>query len=569
MSSSINYGDTFDRLFPVQSVPLLVNDSDIAAETLNQRYTINNLNQQSMLHALNSIFIAQPDGSHFRDYMLPFWEIAGYKTFDLTGNINSLRFRAGFDPGGISLSFPENRTALYMTDFGNTILNNSQVLLFVGGVLVSSNDYYINSIQGGFTIYVKETLTSISDKASVIVVRKFNELGVTRNYASPTINTTGTTSNPYDIIIDLSTLGNIYDIRYYKLFLKTASDNYFRPVSESLYSARTNLSNQAVFTKDNGSILGDQFIVVCTAEFWSYNFDAIVTENSNASIIDLVDNNNYPVAVTNINDLDVWLNGRLQRPNIDYWLQFGSPDSKRHPPRIIMKYVPTGPRQKIFIMSNAPEDVQLYPSIRENDISDPRGIYRFNMSTYMLRLLKNVGIVFNGGYLSDIGDGIETIADNLGLYFSNLTDPRDIYFKARFVLPTGNLNSAIDESKFSTALENFANLVGLRPDGTPADGKSALSFDFIESFVLSHNVQNVPYNPFRTWNTTLFPAGYFFVRDDLTTARTYNEPVDCRSSGLEILVPWEQLNQTTYFDCRNPLPDLGYTTNVSLDFRNY
>jgi hypothetical protein len=529
-----------------------------------------------MMSALNSIYSAQSDGSHFKDYMQPFWEVALNKKFDLTqSKIVSLRYRVGFDPGGNTLTFPENRTGLHCHDIGSSILSDmTEIMVYIDGRLIAPSDRYVLIAQGGFSVYVKESVVTLNASvAQIVVLRKFNQLGISRNAYTSVKNTGSTTTSPFDIVVNtLSSLGNVFDIRYYKLFHKLPTDRYFRPVDESLWGSRVSAtSDAAVFTKTDGALANEEFVVVCTADFWKYEFDGTLTENSNTSLVDLVDQYGLPAPIWSIEDIDVYVNGRLMRPNIDYCIQWGSPSSKRHPPRVILWGIPTG-RCHILVMTNAPHDDILSPTIREDALSDPYAIYRLPPLQRPIRLIEDVGMVFSNGYLRNVGDEINVIADNYGLHLGNLPDTNYVYYRARFVMTSLNIEGALREGGYQTALEKFVTLVGLRPDGSPADGSSPLGgFDFIESYKYNSGCSVVPSNPI-IWANTFFNALYFWVRDEQQDARNAGEPLDVRetdSSNLAVYDPWNQEGVDLVFDCRSPITtDSGYTTSRELNCRN-
>ena len=186
MLTPVNYVDLFDRLYPEQHLAGLTDDGQITAEELNRRYATVRANQRTMMLALNSIYSAQPDGSHFRDYMLPYWEVAASKKFDLgPTKLLSLRYRVGFDPGGESLVFPENRTGLHLHDLGSDLINSMiEVCVYVDGRLIGPSRYHIHVSQGGFSVYIIENdLSQNAQVAHVVLLRKFNQAGVTRGAA--------------------------------------------------------------------------------------------------------------------------------------------------------------------------------------------------------------------------------------------------------------------------------------------------------------------------------------------------------------------------------------------------
>jgi hypothetical protein len=583
MLTPINYVDLFDRLFPEQHLVGLSDDSQINVEELNHRYATIRANQRTMMLALNSIYSSSPDGFHFRDFMLPYWEVEISKTFELnSAKISSLRFQTGYDPGGNVLSFSEVRIGLHLNDLGSDLINSSaEVLVFVGGLLISSVDYHIHISQGGFSVYIKESkIPANSTSAHVIILRKFNELERTRCQATVYKNENPNITTPYDVIIpSLADLGNVYDIRYYKLFHKLPGDSYFRPVLSDVGSRILSEHEGfgAVFTKMDGALANEEFIIVCTAEFWKYEFHGPVTEDTSVPLINLIDKYDQPAPIWCIEDVDVWLNGRHLRANVDYWLQFGGEETVTHPPRLVLRNVPTGSNQDIVVISNAPYDPELYPDIQAAELPNPYGIFRLLDRDHEFKLLQNIGLVYSGGHLTSVADNINVIGDNIGFHFAELPDTRDFFFKARFVLTRSALEGAMRESNYQTALEKFFNLVGIQMHDNPnLEQVEEYCFDFINSYRINFNLTPVstnyhrPFDPIET-----FHASYYWVRDEQNLDRARGKILDCRPTTVEdlkFLVPWMQIEDQSevVFDCREPVVanDLGYITNRTLDCRN-
>lgn len=576
MVTPVNYVDLFDRLYPEQHLAGLTDDGQITAEELNRRYATMRANQRTMMLALNSIYAAQPDGSHFRDYMLPYWEVAATKKFDLDPTkLLSLRYRVGFDPGGELLVFPENRTGLHLHDLGSDLINSMiEVCVYVDGNLIAPSRYHIHVAQGGFSIYIIESDLSPDAKvAHVVLLRKFNQAGLTRG-AAPIRKCTATTSAPFDVIVpSLTELGHVYDIRYYKLFHRIPGDRWFRPMGEDSYGKRASATGDgAVFTVLAGAVANEEFVVVCTAEFWKSEFDGALTEDSQAAVHPLVDQYGLPAPVTRIEDIDVYIEGRLGRPNVDYWLNWGDPAvTPRTPPQVVLRGVPTGPHRHVVVRTNAPYDPLLCPEFREDVISDEHGVFRMPPADRPLRLLEDVGLTFSGGRLVNVAEDMNVIADNLGMHFGGLPDTRYFYFRARFVFTTAAMDGAVTEGGFQTALEKFALMVGVAPDGSALNGNPAMSADFVRAYITGTGIQPIPSDNPADWPETYFDASYFWVRDAQAEARFAGEAFDCRD-GADIAryAPWEQdATMPTVMDCREGfIEDTGYVTGRPLDCRN-
>ena len=630
MLTPVNYVDLFDRLYPEQHLVGLTDENQITVEELNRRYASIRANQRTAMLALNSIYSAQPDGSHFRDYMLPFWEVDACRRWELsTADVALLRHRSGFDPGGLELNFPEPRTSLHLHDLGSSLTDERhEVLVFSRGALLPSQDRHVHASQGGFSVYPKEdhifskrypvldfrevpdpdgddvwptldgrdgqahltdalhtirlsggtldgregTTTPVVKVADyhVVLLRKFNERGVTYDTSPVFRNDSAAVEGVFDIVVpDLGALGHVYDIRYYRLFSKLPTDSYFRPVPKADWVARMepSFNGAALFTVLRGAAAGEEFCVTCGADFWKFEYDGPLTETSELYKVDLVHPDGLPLGVWDVEDLDVWIDGRLQRPHIDYWIEWGGPASANKPPRLIHREVPTGARRSIFVLHNAPHDPELSLTIREPEaLSTQDGIYRLPAADRALRLMRDVGLVFSGGFLHRAGDGINVVADNLGLHLEDLPYNTDLFFRSRFVLTPGALTGALRESDHETALEQFIGLVGFRADGSSADGTTALGFDFVESYRRAHGVRPIPNAPAPDRSLRRFEALFFWVRDESDDADNF--ALDFRDGAdLDALSPWRQGPDFLALDNRVLVQDPGYVSNITLDAR--
>ena len=117
MPTPVNYVDLFDRLYPEQLLSGLASDGDITVEELNARYDVIRANQRTMVRALTAVYAAQADTASFREFVLPFWEVAYTRKYTIGApEVAALRYLSGRDSAGVPLSFPETRLALHATD---------------------------------------------------------------------------------------------------------------------------------------------------------------------------------------------------------------------------------------------------------------------------------------------------------------------------------------------------------------------------------------------------------------------------------------------------------------------
>lgn len=167
---------------------------------------------------------------------------------------------------------------------------------------------------------------------------------------------------------------------------------------------------------------------------------------------------------------------------------------------------------------------------------------------------------------------MNVIADNLGLHIGGLPDAQYAYFRARFVFTPAQLEGALAEGGHQTALEKFAIMVGLAPDGSSANGSAALTADFVQAYRVNSGAATVPTDSPQDWAELYFNALYFWVRDAQSEARFAAESLDCREgadTALARLAPWKQDDLPVVFDCRaGVIADTGYVTDRSLDCRN-
>jgi hypothetical protein len=541
-----NYVDLFDRLYPEQQLTGLTDDGQITVEELNQRYAIQRANQRTMMTALQGIWQALPDGSRFGDFVAPFWEVAVSRVWNLDApQVALLTYRHGFDAAGTGLDFPEERIALRMNDLGGAEFGNAaEVLVFVDGRLVGPSAYLLSSVQGGFTVYLKKEVGVRDVPIRVVALRKFGERGVTHG-ASPMLSAgAGDPSSGYPITVqDLGAYGPVMDIRYYHLFTRTPGDQFFRPVDLAKFVARADdATPAALFLYLDQVVAGQLFIVVNVASFWKAEYETLVTDASDVWRVKLTYPDGQPAPVARIEDVDVWLDGRLLRPSVDFWLSWNRRNPTK-PPHLIFKGIPPGQRH-LFVIANAPYDQELELTIDEpGTITDPRAIYDLPRAQHLLRLVDNVGIASTGGYVDSVGDSIKVVAENIGVHLKGLSDDRELKFRARFVWPPGLLAAALQGSVAQTPLERLVEM--LQPSG-------GFGVDFVDKY-RGENPTPVPHLDYRPETRPgYFGAGYFWTRDEQAAARTAYVAVDCRPGQNEHFDPWRQggADGHVLFDCR-------------------
>ena len=624
MLHPVNYIDLFDRTYPVQHLSGLTDDNQISVEELNKRFAIIKANQLNTHSAVNAVYAAQADGSHFKDFITPFWEVAYTKKYTIgKTEASAMRYVRGYDPAGINLEFPEARTVLYANDCGSSLLTNEmEVLVFIDGLLVKKSDYDVHPSQGGFAVYVKESKVKLGLLARIIVMRKFNQRGISFHRIpdgkiavadEPLMDGTSVAH----VTFDLRDLGYVHDVRYYTLMAKKVGDNYYRPANPEQYSIRVLPGYDSVFVglTDELSLIGSfEFVLVNTAEFWSKEISGSIDQETPVWCIDLVDEHGMPLPVFTANDVDIWIKGRKAIANKDYWVEFGSIYYPDIPPRIVFADIYYGSDVFIYTMSGAPFLKDACIEMETDVLPGQDSIVRFDPRKRKIRLIENVGLVFSHGHLELAGDGIETVADNLAIHFDNLRDATEFNYRARFVFSPEMLDSAHRHTEIPTVLERFARTVGtlrkdafhdgswytgeFREDGNEYASSEVLDFregaythtkpgasdfrdcrpedkckgsscsngvidtshwDLVEIHRQNHPSVPVPTNVLPARNRRDFPAMYFYLRDGRKPVA-----IDTKADPFEF-APWRQ-DGNIVLDFRNK--DFGPTAQVTLDFRD-
>jgi hypothetical protein len=611
MLTPSNYVDLFDRLYPEQHLLGLTDDGQITTEELNRRFATIRANQRTMMLAMNGVYAAASEGAHFRDFMLPFWEVAFSKKFVIgETEYAALRYIDGYDPAGLRLTFPETRIALYANDCGSQLFEQDiEFMVFSDGLLVSPNHYDVHLSQGGFAVYLKESQVQIGTVIRLVALRKFNERGVTFERFPMPGRPTATAPLPdgtptAQMAFKLSDLGHVHDVRYYRLFAKRDGDGYFRPVPRSNWKALSGPGYEMAFVGITGEYTsGYQMILVDAAEFWKYEITVTVDPHDSIWKIDLVDSNGYPLPVCDTKDVDVWAKGRKLRAGVDYWVEFGSHLNPGIPPRIVFNDIYYGDVH-LYAVSNVPYEAESSIEVDVPALPGGDSLVRMSPQNRRLRLMENVGMVFSCGRLELAGDGIETVADNLALHFMGLRDKGEFVYRARFVFGPEMFDAAIVQSEAPSVLERFARTVGaIQPnvsyasmdwyngdfrDGAAGslpyggvmdfrDGKTDVSgkadyregsckakspcdtaaWDLIEIHRRGHPTLPVPAGVLPVPDRDNFPAAYFWLRDEFNLASV-------EATVHEQLLPWRQ-GDDVLMDCREQ--NRGPAENVSLDAR--
>ena len=612
MLTPVNYVDLFDRLYPEQHLLGLTDDGQITAEELNRRYATIRANQRTMMLAMNGIYAAASEGAHFRDFMLPFWEVAFSKKFEIgPTEFAALRYLDGYDPAGLRLTFEESRIALYANDCGSQLFEHDiEFMVFSDGLLVPPSKYDIRLSQGGFAVYVREDQIKIGTTARLLALRKFNQRGksfvsvpgaVRPRAGLPLPDGTPTAQ----VAFSLTALGHVHDVRYYRLYAKRDGDGYYRPVPREYWKAVPAPGYEIAMIGVTGEYAtGDhQLLLLDGAEFWKYEVDVSVSAYDSIWKIDLVDVDGMPVPVWDTGDVDLWANGRKLRSGVDYWVEFGSYLNPGIPPRIVLNDIYYGDVH-LYAVSNVPYDPE--SSIEVDTASLPGGdsLVRMSPQNRRLRLMENVGLVFSCGRLELAGDGIETVADNLALHFDGLRDSGEFLYRARFVFGPEMFDAAVMQSEAPSVLERFARTVGavqpnvsyasmdwyngdfrdnapgalpyggimdFREGGSDSMGRAdyrdgscrtktlcdTAAWDLVEIHRRGHPTPPVRSGVLPVPERDNFPAPYFWLRDELSLAS-----VD--ALVFEQLLPWRQ-GEDVLIDCREQ--GRGPGENVSLDAR--
>ena len=593
MANPVNYVDLFDRLYPVQHLSGLTDDGQIAVDELNRRYATIRANHASLSAAVKELYRVHPDET-FRDLLRPAWEIAYAESFELSpGEIALHRFRAGFDPAGLELDLHEQSTVVHLNYLGGAELVDAsrEVLVFCGGRLLGPSCYRIHVSQGGVSVYIWEAVVRhYGGRINVVVLRKFNRQGVTsfgphvaRGAVGP-----GAEDGAEFIVPDIAALGHVYDPRHIKPLVRVSGDSHFRPPPDGSWHSRAS-GNRLLFVFDGRfGAEPPTFAAVDTTVYWGYEFEGIVRDADALWRVPLLNEDGLPAPVWRIEDLDVWLDGRKLLPNVHYWISWGNPSNPSQPPALVFADVPLGPRH-LKVIKNAPHDPLSEISFEQDRLGDANGIVRFPLAGRAIRLARDMGIVFAGGYLEQAGTDIDVVCDNLALHFKALTDRTQFNYRARFVFSSELAAQVADISGRRTQLEELGQLLApasyARVDGggnpapvpipltsdtlnllegitrrgeagtpDPSEGLY-LEIDLVERYRIASARSVVPLleRP-ETRPVTLTPAYYLPV----TAGSTIEEAVfDFRVEPVPFFAPWVLPDGTLDVDCREvgvPVP---------------
>lgn len=550
MSATINYTDIFDRLFPVQELSGLTDDSQIEVSELNRRYAIVRTSQQTLHSALRSMYQNVGDDA-YRDFLRPFWEVAACESFTLTTQqITAARYRAGFDAAGLSLSFIEPRTAIQLNYYGGAemVADDRTILVFAAGRLVEPTAYHVNVSQGGIAIYVWESVVTKADgRMEIVVLRRFNTQNVTAfgPYTGAATSIASQTA-PYaniDIIVpDVPSLGNVYEPeRNYRPLIKVAGDNFYRRPSgpwTTRYQAPQLLLNvTGPFTALPAVAAID------TTVFWDYEFCDVMPESQRAWHVPLLDDNGNPAPVWDVADIDGWINGQKLRPNIDFWINWGNVANRSQPPAVVFQQIPIGPCH-IRLIKNAPSDPASEVSYTADTIGSSNGVIRMPPGQRTVRLARDIGIAFTGGFLDCAGRGIGVVCDNLAVHFKALQSRSEVYFRSRFVFTADHRLLAQSLNSSQTQLEELATL--LSPSSVLPDPGS---LDFVARYAAQSATALVPDVGRFQIRPQLMYAAFFFTHDVEGTGVT-ETAADARGPVPAFFTPWQQADGMVVFDGR-------------------
>jgi hypothetical protein len=586
----LNYVDLFDFLYPETPLEGLPDASQITVFQLNNRYAVIRNNQRSIFRALNAIVTEADEGTYFREFMLPYYEVAASKRFVLnTVELTNAQFANGFDAAGLGFAFSAPQTVFNMGNLGGELNGEmTSVLVYSGGSLLPPTAPYsggspgpaagtpaVRTIQGGVILYVPTSLVSAGVPVDVVVLRTFNQKGVTwgnpaYGWTPPSVTFSAAAAAPLTLsFASLSaSLGNVYDLSTYAVFLKAGADHYFRPVDPSLVASRmSDSSDGAIFTVNQAANVGDTFMLVGRSGYWDVytagTYDATTSGQFSIPLLEADGVTPAPVAYTQ--DVDVWLDGRFLRHDQDYTVDFGNVIDTTQPPRILINGMSLGVYHTVRVVSNAPWDATHNVQVEGSVLADTRGLVLVSATARDIRLMDGVGLLFASG--SFCGEGAaHTVGENRGLDISALTTNTDYYYRARFCLTPAALNTCETAMEQELGMDKFLDLFG------STTGGAILAYDYQSAYALAKGLtgSTVPANGGASWPPPFGP-GWFWARDRETAivgAGYLN--FDCRirgynpqfaSWGEPVLAPG---GGGVSFDGR-PL-QTGYTDQV-LDFR--
>jgi len=488
MTLAPNYVDLFDQLYPTQQLNGLADESQINVTQLNSRFAAIRANHASTMRALNGIVSNEDPGKYIKQYLQSFSEIAAFKKFTYTGAQKSANlFTTGFDAKGTSLSFPSPRVVFPVNDLGGTPLSNvADVMVFHRGHLLPPSLCYVNYVQGGMMVYVKASHIYADADTYVVVVRKFNQLGVSHTQRFAAVANAAVGANFAITVPSLSPYGRQYDIRYYKLFRRRTGWLHFAAMDPSEWTARLgDDGSSAIFTVLAGAELGEQFQVVNCTEYWSYEYEGLKGYLTPNYLNLIMSDGTNPAPVNRIEDIDVWLCGRLMRPGIDYTYTRGGNGA---PPRLF--FVSGIPVNEVHlkVVSNVPYDSEYNIEQSANPMPHVKGIADFSViGSRKMRTLEGMGWIFSEGFLDGCGDGVMSVLDNAYLHYKGLVDRDYFMYRARYVLTASAL--ALVDSVFDyKSQERRVNDMLVQAVG--------VTFDPVAAYIANNSTPNVPG---RTW----------------------------------------------------------------------
>lgn len=588
MLKPTNYVDLYDRLYPEHQLVGLASDSQITVPELNMRLgTIRN-NHRSVMAALNGLAMAMPGGAMIRDFMLPFHEIAAQRRFVYSAaEIAGHTFRNGFDAAGEALNLGTTHVVFDMNDLGGALRSEDVlVMVFSDGLEVARSNFVVRTVQGGMMVYVKTAQVVAGVPIDVVVFRKFSQLGVTHSSRFVTVNSGAAVAanyaftvprrDQYNLVRDLSTL---------RVFRRSAADGYFRPVSRNLVTFRTDENESSLsVTVASGAQTGDTFTVVDAAEYWEHYKDGTWTQTEDSRyVVSLVDANGVPAPVWYAKDLDVYYNGRSLIPNHDYWIDWNyeRPDL---PPQLVIRGIrASSGKVRITAIANAPYDPETEINLTYATIPDQAGVVDVPARDRGCRLLPQLGILRADGRVRSFGDGIQTVAENRGLYLgASLGTRLNVEYRLRFVLTKAGREVMMAAAQGKSPVEQFIELVGSDLGGV----------DYVGNFKTVNGIQVVPNtaawtrvipveDPGVPMEATLEPGvdplvdglgparattldGYTFARTALASvvASGASISIDTREDATfaDAYAPQGSVGADWSLDFRPLPPDLGVTT---------
>jgi hypothetical protein len=362
-------------------------------------------------------------------------------------NISIYRFSSGLDTNGVPITFSDSRIVYSFPEIFDIAIEEYEFKVFKNGYMANTNDYVLSNTASGVKVFYKEELVEDNDVITLAVDRIYSPKYKLFKYT----HTDDTPTSTYKVTINVNDYFSYFqNVKYLRVAIRLAGETHYSVLdSSNYYIAYDAYNTLAEITLNNITLHKfDTLIVIDALTYFNKIINAANTTSSpiapddvELTYVDVNTNEKLPIAFSDINEFEVWINGYRLIPEKHFVIKTvsntGDADLKYL--SFLFKVNPNQTYQ-IYITKNSVYDVKSYTYLPSVDI---KGVQVLDMGVISY---ENLGYTFVEGQMLD-NKKVLTVHDNVIYLKSNIHD-KDFYYYI-FIPNNDAVNELLDSFKDS------------------------------------------------------------------------------------------------------------------------